>query len=347
MMVIVGVDKHVGTDRRPDSQQLIRQWALLRLLADAPEPYSVKQLADQLDVSKATIERDIATLERDFAVIEESAGKQKKVYRIDHKIRALETLTFGTTELLALYAAQNALAALSGTPVHEDLRAVMVKIRGFLSPRHNGGLDALSRVFVPHARGHVDYEPQRELIDQLLDAIARRRVCELTYHAAWRGTTKRHTARPLRLVWHRSALYLLACLGEHTRITTLAVQRIQDLDVATTEFARPRIDVDAHVAKAFGIFVSDQEEDVEVRFDAEIAWRIEERTYHPDEQKERLPDGTLRYRVRSSAQWEVIPWVASFGPLAELVAPASWRELLRANVDATLRRYGPPNRSAG
>ena len=114
-MVIVGAGKNAEADRRPDSQQLIRQWALLRLLADASEPYSVKQLADQLDVSKATIERDLATLERDFAVIEESAGKQKKVYRIDHKIRALETLTFGTTELLALYAAQNALAALSGT----------------------------------------------------------------------------------------------------------------------------------------------------------------------------------------------------------------------------------------
>ncbi len=331
--------KSSAPERRPDSQQLIRQWALLRLLADASEPYSVKQLADQLDVSKATIERDLATLERDFAVIEESAGKQKKVYRIDHKIRALETLTFGVTELLALHAAQNALAALSGTPLHEDLRAVMLKIRGFLSPRHNGGLDALSRVFVPHARGYVDYEPQRELIDQVLDAIARRRVCELTYHAAWRDTTKHHVARPLRLVWHRSALYLLACLGTHTRITTLAVHRIRDLEVTGKEFARPRVDVDSHVAKAFGIFVSDEEEDVEVHFDAEIAWRVEERTYHPTERKERLADGTLRYRVRSSAQWEIIPWVASFGPLAELVAPASWRELLRTSTQATLRRY--------
>lgn len=331
--------KSSAPERRPDSQQLIRQWALLRLLADASEPYSVKQLANQLDVSKATIERDLTTLERDFAVIEESAGKQKKVYRIDHKIRALETLTFGVTELLALHAAQDALAALSGTPLHEDLRAVMLKIRGFLSPRHNGGLDALSRVFVPHARGYVDYEPQHELIDQVLDAIARRRVCELTYHAAWRGTTKRHVARPLRLVWHRSALYLLACLGTHTRITTLAVHRIRDLEITSKAFARPRVDVDGHVAKAFGIFVSDEEEDVEVHFDAEIAWRVEERTYHPAERKERLADGRLRYRVRSSAQWEIIPWVASFGPLAELVAPASWRELLRTSTQATLRRY--------
>jgi predicted DNA-binding transcriptional regulator YafY len=335
----VVANKSNSPERRPDSQQLIRQWALLRLLSESQKSWGIKELAEQLTVSKATVERDIATLERDFAVVEENAGKQKKTYRIDQKIRALETLTFGTTELLAIYAAQASLAGLAGTPIHEDLRAVLMKIRGFLSPRHNGGLDALSRVFVTHSRGHVDYEPQRELIDQVVDAIARRRVCTLDYHAAWKGTTRKHQARPLRLVWHRSALYLLACLGTHERITTLAVQRIRELAVGDEVFAVPRVDVDGHVAKAFGIFVSDEEQDVEIVFDAEIAWRVEERTFHPDERKERRADGALRYRVRSSAQWEIIPWVQSFGALAELVEPASWRASLRANAEAMSARY--------
>jgi predicted DNA-binding transcriptional regulator YafY len=327
------------TDRRPDSQQLVRQWALLKLLADAPEAYGVKRLAEQLATSKATIERDLATLSREFALVEESAGKQKKLYRIDQKIRALEAITFGTTELLAIYAAQAALAGLTGTPLHDDLRSVMTKIRGFLSPRHNGGLDAMSRVFVSHSRGHVDYEPQREDIDELVDSIARRRVCHLTYHAASKGTTRKHVARPLRLLWHRSALYLLACLGQHERITTLAVHRIRELEVTSEVFPMPRVDIDDHVSKAFGIFVSDQEEDVEILFDAEIAWKLEERTFHPSERKERRPDGTLVYRVRSSAQWEIIPWVQSFGALAELVTPTSWRDCAKQNVEAMLARY--------
>jgi predicted DNA-binding transcriptional regulator YafY len=142
------------------------------------------------------------------------------------------------------------------------------------------------------------------------------------------------------LVWHRSALYLLACLGEHERITQLAVHRVRELAVTEEEFASPRLDVDAHIAKAFGIFVSDQEEDVEVVFDEEVAWKIEERTFHPSEAKERRPDGKLVYRLRSSAQWEIIPWVQSFGMFAELVGPASWRVALRANVEAMSARYG-------
>ncbi len=332
-------DLQESAGRRADSQQLVRQWAILRLLADSGRSFAVKELSDQLGVSKATVQRDLATLERDFALIEESVGKQKKTYKIDQKVRALEALTFGTTELLALYAAQAALGGLGGTPIHDDLKAVVLKIRGFLSPRHNGGLDAIARVFATHVRGNVDYAAQQETIDMLADAVARRLWCNVTYHAAWKGTTKTHRARPLRLVWHRSALYLLACLGDHQRITTLAVQRIRELDVTKDVFVAPRADVDAHVQKAFGIFVSDQEEDVEILFDKDIAWRVEERVHHPAELKERLADGRLRYRIRSSAQWEIIPWVQSYGPLAELVAPSAWRECLRAGVEATLGRY--------
>jgi predicted DNA-binding transcriptional regulator YafY len=327
------------SERRPDSQQLIRQWAMLRLLSDATEPYSVKQLAEQLHTSKATIERDLATLERDFALIEEQAGKQKKVYRLTQTVKELESLKFGITELLAIYAAHAALVGIAGTPIHDDLATVMLKIRGLLSKHHNGGLEALVRVFAPHPRGTVDYAGQQDVIDELVDAIARRRVCQLAYRAAGKEVERTHSARPLRLVWHRSALYLLACLGEHQRITTLAIHRIGDLTKTSDEFTAPKLDVDGHIEKAFGIFVNDKEDDVEILFDAEIAWKVEERRFHPNERKQRRPDGKLVYRIRSSAQWEVIPWVQTFGPFAELVAPVSWRDALRANLDAMQSKY--------
>lgn len=335
----MGSTKKVS-DRRPDSQQLVRQWTLLRLLCGATDGMTVRQLAEQLGVTKATIERDLATLEQDFAILEEPAGKQKKVYRIDQKIRALETLTFGPSELLAIYAALAGLASLVGTPIYGDLQDVMLKVRGFLGPSHTGGLGALQRVFTPHARGFVDYGAHGEHIDDLTDAIARRRVCKITYHAAWKGTTRTHQVRPMRLVWHRSSLYLFACLGDPVRIATFAVHRIRDLERTEGVFDPPRgLDVDEYISKAFGIFVSDLEEEVEILFDAEIAWRIEEQTFHPDEKKQRLPDGRLVYRIRSSAQWEIIPWVRSFGALAELVEPRIWRDELHANLEAAATRY--------
>jgi predicted DNA-binding transcriptional regulator YafY len=337
-MTTVGVKKPIP-ERRPDSAQLIRQWTLLKLLSDSPKAWTVKELSEQTKVSKPTIERDLATLEQQFAVVEENVGKQKKTYRIDGKIRALESITFGVTELLAIFAAHASLTGLAGTPIHEDLQQVMTKIRGFLSPRHNGGLDAMARVFMPHKRDSVNYEPQQEIIDDLVNAVAQRKRCQITYHSPSKGTTRTHQARPLKLTWHNSTLYLFACLGDREEVSTLAVQRIREVSVSQEKFSAPKADVEAIAKKAFGIFVSDDEQDVEILFDKDIAWKLAERTFHPDETKETLPDGSVRYRVRSSAQWEVIPWVQTFGPFAELLAPASWRDSLRANLSAMREKY--------
>jgi predicted DNA-binding transcriptional regulator YafY len=311
----------------------------LRLLADSGREFSVKELAEQLGSNKSTIQRDLATLESEFALVEEKVGKQKKVYRIDQSIKALESISFGTAELLALHAAHGALTGLSSTPLHGDLSTVIRKIRGFLSPRHNGGLDAIARVFHAHPRGYVDYGEQSETIDDLADAIARRRMCRMLYHAASKGTSKEHLVKPLRLLWHRSALYLLAILDDRSDITTFAVQRIEALEVKDDIFPQPRVNVAEHTQRAFGVFVSDEEEDVEILFDEDIAWKIEERTFHPSECKERLDDGRLRYTLRSSAQWEIIPWVLSFGSGAELVGPASWREALRGDLQEISEKY--------
>lgn len=312
---------------------------MLRLLADSGRSFSVKELADQLGSSKATVQRDLATLSSEFALIEESAGKQKKVYRIDQTIRALETITFGTMELLAVHAALAASGGFAGSPFSGDLQQVAVKLRGFLSPRHNGGLDAMARVFLPHRRGQIALDQHSDIIDQLADAIARRRICRAVYHAAWKQTTREHQLKPLRLVWHRSCLYLLACIVGKQDITTLAVHRFGSMDVTEQQFAEPRVDIDGHVQKAFGIFVGDGEQDVEILFEPDIAWRIQERMYHPDEIKTELADGRLRYQIRSSAQWEIVPWVLSFGPLATLVKPECWRTCVSDMLEATLPRY--------
>jgi predicted DNA-binding transcriptional regulator YafY len=232
------------------------------------------------------------------------------------------------------------LGPFTGTPLHDDLRAALVKIRGFLAPGHDDVLEEFQRVFAPHPRGFVNYGPHGERIDDLADAIARRRVCTITYYAAWKKTTRTHQIRPLRLVWHRSSLYLFAGVGDPARIATFAVHRIQKLEKSDAVFEPPpEIDVEAYISKAFGIFVSDLQEEVEILFDDEIAWRIEEQTFHPDEKKDRRPDGKLVYRVRSSAQWEIIPWVRSFGALAELVAPREWRDVLHAGLEAAAARY--------
>jgi hypothetical protein len=90
---------------------------------------------------------------------------------------------------------------------------------------------------------------------------------------------------------------------------------------------------------AFGIFVAEESEDVEVVFSAAVAWRIEERVFHPGEEKERLPDGRLRYRTETGSKSEILAWVSSFCGGPELIAPAAWREELSSQAQVVSARH--------
>ena len=315
--------------RRPDSAQLRRQWALLRLLSSAGRWYTVKELANQLDCSKSTIERDLATLEAVFPLVEERVGKQKRKYRIDTRSPELEIApSFGLMQLAALSAALQALRPLAGTPLYNDLRGLAHVVRGALADRHNGDIDRVHSVFLPHARGYVPYAAHAEIIDELVDAIAKRRACRVRYCRAGETDAAERLIHPLRLLWHDAALYLLCRFTTRGCVGKLAVHRIVAIEQTATTYTPPR-DLVEMTRRAFGIYHDDgPSQEVEIHFSARIAWLLDERIFHPDELKDRLASGGIRYRIRSTAMHEIVRWVLQFGGDAVLVSPASWRDEL-------------------
>lgn len=88
--------------RSTSSVRLVRQWALLRLLEK--RAYSVRELAEELEASKSSIQRDITMLQEHFMIVAESVGQQKRVYRLK-RVRQLAPLRVSEAEMEALDAA--------------------------------------------------------------------------------------------------------------------------------------------------------------------------------------------------------------------------------------------------
>lgn len=294
---------------------------------------TVRDLSAQLRTSKANVERDIQALH--------AAGfplKSEKDPRHAQRLRWRMTEEgpepspgFGPAELLSLHAASSVLQFMVNTPLHMDLQSVLAKVRASLAESRNDAVAGTAHVFVPHPRDFVVYdgEESRAILDDLLDAMARHRKVRLEYTSADAKRPKPVTLLPLRIFAHHNSLYLLAQRDGKVEVRTYAVHRISVLDVLPETFADPRVDLEAHVAHAFGVFI-EPPQDVQVHFSSEVARYVNERTFHPAERKEPLPDGGVRYRVRAGGQHEVVAWVLGFGGAAELVSPPEWRqELLR------------------
>jgi proteasome accessory factor B len=86
--------------------------------------------------------------------------------------------------------------------------------------------------------------------------------------------------------------------------------------------------------------ITDQEEvEVVLRFDAEIAARVPETTWHPSEQTTREPAGTILWRARVPGPIEIRRWILSWGSQVEVVSPPELRDEVAATYRAAAARY--------
>ncbi|MBI5493511.1 MAG: WYL domain-containing transcriptional regulator [Deltaproteobacteria bacterium] len=316
--------------QRPEAaDQLPRQWSLYRLLFRAGAAgLTVRELAEQLHTHKANVERDLQALAAAGFPLrsQKDPGHAQRLRWILDGEDGVGAAGFGPAELLSLHAASAALQFLANTPVHMDLQAVLSKVRASLAGAKGKTVAGTAHVFVPHLRDFVSYDADdlRAILDDLLDAMARHRMVRVEYLSADARRPKPATLLPLRLFAHHNSLYLLAQRDGKNEVRTYAVHRIRWLEVTDAPFDEPRVDLAAHVEHAFGVFI-EPPTDVEVRFAPEVARYVTERTFHPREEKLRLEDGSIRYRVRAGGRLEIVAWVLGFGGAAELVSPAEWR----------------------
>ena len=104
---------------------------------------------------------------------------------------------------------------------------------------------------------------------------------------------------------------------------------------------RDDLSPEEHLKDAFGI-VEEEAREVVVRFAPELAPAIDGRVWHPTQTVVREADGGIILSFRAGGRREIVSWLLSYGPGAEVLAPAD----LRAEVEETVRSmaevYGNP-----
>ena len=80
---------------------------------------------------------------------------------------------------------------------------------------------------------------------------------------------------------------------------------------------------------------------VEVEFNAAQARYARERTFHPTQQRQELPDGRLRltFETTEAALEQVARWLMQYGPQAKALRPPALRNLLRARLRQAVALY--------
>ena len=317
------------------SRQLVRQLDMLRELQVARYGKTVHELAEKPGVTRRTVQRDLWDLrEAGFVLDAESRDDHHVYYRLVKETGL--PFNFPVMEVAAMIFADRAGLGLVGTPFGDHLRSAVRRLAGALSPEMRRFFERVSDVYVPMARGYKPYEDSRDILENLNEAMLRRRVCRVSYRSPDAEEPRRYEIEPLRFLPHRGGLYVISRVPRYDNLITQAVERFDNVKVTEQEFEPPdHLRIDERVRDAFGISY-EEPMDVAVRFAADQAHYVRERIWHPSQELEELPDGRVVLRLRAGGFFEIRSWVLGFGAAAEVLEPEELREAVREEMRAAL-----------
>jgi predicted DNA-binding transcriptional regulator YafY len=322
-----------------DSKNLIRQWRMLKLLADAKTGYTVKELTAEMSVSQDTIRRDISDLrDSGFGVCETVGFRGLKRWRVEG---FRESFGFSITDLLSIYMGRQFLEPLAGTPFWDGQQKVFSKIRGALGEQAMRYLQKLAASLHATAVGSSDYSKRWQMIDQLMVCVEDRLISLIVYQSDQATEPVEQEVYPQGFVFHRGSLYLIAWSSRREAMRTFKMDRIDDVHATKLPAVVPGpFRLADWLEHSFGIYHGDGPlQTIRIRFARPAARYVQESNWHKSQKLMPQPDGSLIAEFRLTDTQEIKRWIMSYGPSAKVLAPEELVEDVRRDLELMQSEY--------
>lgn len=315
---------------------------LFGLLLFSGERYSLSRLAGILKCSKQTVMRMMEQIERSHeASIESGIEDNQRWYRLKGP-GTKPNVSLTAKEIQRLVLCRDMVRHLLPEEFRKELDRTIVRTTVLL-PSPEEKPVALSSVCGASFKGGIDYSPFQDMLDTLIVAIQKSKVCDVEYRSAHSGQVRKHFFAPLKIVSYRESFYAEGFKVQDRGAPdpvydmTLSVHRL--VSVVLTRRSHGFSEDDLGRKPGFGLMGGEPFR-VKVAFEKESAPYVRERTWSQDQNVTDIGGGriTLEFTARSRA--EVVSWVLSFGMQAELLEPVGLRDELCRQVKGLANRYG-------
>lgn len=313
-------------------EQFSRLIQILQLIEREPWQWDAEDLERKFEVSRATIERDIAIL-RQWGQIKRREGKFGL-----HEMKFLPT-SFTPPEALALRIAGTTFARQAGAAYGDALASALRKIDLALPERISAEVSkAEARVAVSQP---VVREFSPDIYQGLQQAIMRHHPVDITYISRSSSQPTKRRIDPYGLTFKVGAWYVVAYCHLREGIRTFGLDRIKWLRVIEDHrFKYPAdFDLQEYLSHGWQLQANGEPTEVVVRFDRSIASWISGGNWHPTQRINHEQDGSIIFRVTVSGYEEILYWVLSFGSQAQVIEPAPLRAAVAEQAAKMVQRY--------
>ena len=324
--------------------RLQRIYKLHQAVSSRRHPVSCQTLQDELECSRATVNRIIQEMRLYFnAPIEYDRSHNGYHYALsDGQAFELPGLWFSETELYALLTTQQLLAHVQPGLLDTQLKPVKERIEQILAAthlgnRHLGSEEISKRVRILRMTGR---NVVLECFQTVAGALLQRNRLHITYHGRGNDQTSQREISPQRLIHYRDNWYLDAWCHTRNALRSFAVERITAAK-ALPQRCRdvPEKQLNEHYASSYGIFSGKPKHTGVLRFTPERARWVADEHWHPQQQSLLLGDGSYELRIPYSDPRELVMDILKHGADVEVISPESLRNTVADHLQNALGRY--------
>lgn len=297
-----------------------------------------RKIADELEVSSKTIQRDIDFM-RDRLGLPIEYDPLRFGFHYTEEVASFPSIEVSEGEVAALFVAQKALAQYKGTPFERPLRSAFRKIADSLKERVSFSWSDLEEAISFHSAGagvaHL------ELFETVSQAVLRSVELEFEYRKLQSKGYESRRVRPFHIASLENQWYVFAEDLERKQLRTFALPRMRSARLTSSRFRRPaNFSISKVLRGSFGVFEGGKKHRIKLRFDAFAARLVSERSWHESQRFRQAKDGSAMLELELGGLEEIERWVLSWGSHVHVVAPTQLRDRIKEQAVAVARLYG-------
>jgi predicted DNA-binding transcriptional regulator YafY len=319
--------------------QLSRQWKIIHSLLASVQGKSAGELADDLECHSRTVYRDLEALQMAGFPLYNAHKDGRTCWSILDADRHQMPLPLNLTELMALYFSRNMLKVLQGTAIFDSLTNLFDKVKATLPPEYIAYLDKLSSSLDVGFKAYKPYQRFQNLLTQVNEAAQEQRHIDIEYFSMSRQVLTHRRVAPYKVWFYDETFYVIGFCGLRQAVRLFAVDRIAKLQVSDDLFELPQgFDANEFMQASFGIFQGESVQ-VRIRFAPAVAGYISEKIWHPTQTIVTQQDGSVLFSAEVAGIEEIKHWVLKWGAGAIVMAPASLRQAVIAEIGRMAVNY--------
>ena len=307
----------------------------------ARQVVTFKAMLDELEVSRATLKRDLeylrSRMKTPIDYDRDAGGYRFRKGEGKNQRQEFPGLWFNASEAAALLTMHHLLAGIQPGMLSRHIEPLQERLKSLMESADHSFKEVERRVRIIHLGRRA---PQPKFFETAVSAVFNRRRLKIDYYARSHDSVTTREVSPQKLVFYRENWYLDAWCHMREGLRSFSLDGVRKAEILETNAKNvPESEMEEFLAAGYGIFSGKKTNWATLKFSPTAARWVASEKWHSKQKSRTEADGSYVLEIPYSEDQELLMDILRYGPDVEVLEPAALRGSLKKALASALKHY--------